>query len=510
VVSVHPGDRAVDFDQLVERRAGATAGFVEPVPSPPLRRILVAVDAVALAVGWLAVETVLARRGGGGTTAAVHVVVVTLAGTGVGLSLLSASGLYQRRICQVRSLELARIARVAGLLALLGGLRSAGVATGTTLLAATVGGVTWLLVLGIERGIIREWIAGRRAHGDYRAPVLVVGAGQAAMRTAAFLEAHPVLGFDVRGVAGPDRVPDGTSPWLADLGSTAAAARRAGATGVVVDGGSLTGDQLNGAVHDLSAGGLHVHVTSGLRGVDWRRITVAPMADETVLHIAPARLSRLQQRAKRALDVAVAATLLLLSAPLFAVVAAGVWLGDRGPILFRQDRVGRDGAIFTLAKFRTMVPHAEERLEELRDGNLRTGPLFKMERDPRVTRLGRFLRASSLDELPQLVHVLTGSMSMVGPRPALPDEVAQFDDELSARTRVKPGVTGLWQVEARDQPSFELYRRYDLLYVENWSVSLDVAIIARTFTSTLVRGLRALGSAPGPAHERAGPSRREG
>jgi lipopolysaccharide/colanic/teichoic acid biosynthesis glycosyltransferase len=162
-------------------------------------------------------------------------------------------------------------------------------------------------------------------------------------------------------------------------------------------------------------------------------------------------------------------------------------------VFFAQERVGRDGGTFTLYKLRTMVVDAESRRAELEADNERGGPLFKLSDDPRVTRFGRLLRATSIDEIPQLFNVLQGAMSLVGPRPALPSEVEEFDDDLRRRTRVKPGVTGLWQVEARDSENFDLYRRYDLLYVDNWSVTLDLAILARTVAAVGLRGLGAVG-----------------
>ena len=140
-------------------------------------------------------------------------------------------------------------------------------------------------------------------------------------------------------------------------------------------------------------------------------------------------------------------------------------------------------------KLRTMVSQADQQLAELAAQNERTdGPLFKLDQDPRVTRVGRLLRATSIDELPQLWCVLVGTMSLVGPRPPLADEVAHFDSELRTRFNVTPGITGLWQVEARDNPSFHVYRRYDLFYVENWSVRLDFAILIRTFEAVVTRG----------------------
>ena len=172
-------------------------------------------------------------------------------------------------------------------------------------------------------------------------------------------------------------------------------------------------------------------------------------------------------------------------------------------MLFRQRRVGRDGVEFEMLKFRSMCVDAEARLAALKlVGNDRTGPLFKLDGiDPRVTRIGRFLRASSLDELPQLLNVLRGDMSLVGPRPALAAEVAEFPADLNARHRVRPGITGLWQVEARDNPSFEAYRRLDLFYVENWSLVLDLVILLGTVEQVLARpflGRRPVEAQPGP------------
>ena len=144
---------------------------------------------------------------------------------------------------------------------------------------------------------------------------------------------------------------------------------------------------------------------------------------------------------------------------------------------------------FGMLKFRTMVVDAEAQLAKLAAMNERTGPLFNMENDPRVTRIGRILRASSLDELPQLFNVLRGEMSLVGPRPALPKEVAEFPEALRAREQVMPGITGLWQVEARDNPSFDAYRRLDLFYVENWSITLDLLIILGTVEQLIAKVL---------------------
>jgi lipopolysaccharide/colanic/teichoic acid biosynthesis glycosyltransferase len=175
-----------------------------------------------------------------------------------------------------------------------------------------------------------------------------------------------------------------------------------------------------------------------------------------------------------------------------AVAAILIKARDRGPVFFRQTRIGRDGEPFTVLKLRTMCADAEARLEEVKALNERSGPLFKMEHDPRVTPVGRILRATSIDELPQLFNVLSGRMSLVGPRPALPDEVATFDAELLGRLQVRPGITGLWQVEARDNPSFDSYRRLDLFYVENWSLLLDIVVLIDTVPAVIERAVTVL------------------
>jgi lipopolysaccharide/colanic/teichoic acid biosynthesis glycosyltransferase len=156
-------------------------------------------------------------------------------------------------------------------------------------------------------------------------------------------------------------------------------------------------------------------------------------------------------------------------------------------VLFRQERVGRNGVNFTVFKLRTMVADAEDRLAELSEFNEAAGPMFKMKNDPRVTTVGRFLRATSIDELPQLFNVINGDMSLVGPRPALPSEAAQWDESLRERLRVRPGITGMWQVSGRFTASIETYARLDLYYVDNWSLVTDVAIILKTIPAVLRR-----------------------
>lgn len=190
-------------------------------------------------------------------------------------------------------------------------------------------------------------------------------------------------------------------------------------------------------------------------------------------------------RAKRTWDSIGSAFLLLLAAPIMGLVALAIKLEDGGPVLFRQARVGLKGEEFACLKFRSMCTDAEARLAALMAQNEGAGPLFKMTHDPRITRVGRFIRRFSLDELPQLWNALRGDMSLVGPRPALPTEVAQYDSGTRRRLDVRPGLTGLWQVSGRSNLSWDETVRLDLYYVDNWSVVQDLMILAKTAKAVL-------------------------
>lgn len=193
---------------------------------------------------------------------------------------------------------------------------------------------------------------------------------------------------------------------------------------------------------------------------------------------------------KRMIDIIGSLVGLVLLSPLLLATAVAIRVSDGAPILFRQTRVGLHGRPFVIFKFRTMVVDAEERLEEVRHLNERHGAAFKATDDPRMTRIGRWLRVSSIDELPQLWNVLTGSMSLVGPRPPLPDEVDEYDVWHRRRLSMKPGITGLWQVEARHEPDFDQWVEHDLVYIDGWSIWLDVKILLKTIPALVAHGGR--------------------
>ncbi len=450
-----------------------------PRGSSALRAIVHGSDIAALLVGWLLVVFTLQFLGHpmADETVRVGAFAVTI----VGLIALRATGTHDRRTARVRSRELAgttkaSLAPAAVILAI-----APQASVRDAIIIFAVASVGWMTTLGISRAMLGEWVRGNRARGHLSAPVLVVGTGRAA-DTASFLRSHPHLGFKVADVI--EVVPDdpGTLSMLLSTRDSL------GATGVVV---SDPGDPvIRPLLPALGNAGLHVHVATGVQGMEMRGAITSQLAGELFLDFAPTRLPQWEAAAIRALDVTIAALVLLVTAPISAAVAAAIKLTDKGPVLYIADRVGLAGNPFPMLKFRSMRHGAPPPVIKLDNG--REGPLTKIDGDPRITLVGKIIRATSIDELPQLVNVLRGDMSIVGPRPALASEVAEFDDELRRRVEVRPGLTGLWQVEGRDLPSFELYRRLDLLYVDNQSLSLYVAVLLRTVTALIGQTLRSL------------------
>jgi exopolysaccharide biosynthesis polyprenyl glycosylphosphotransferase len=237
----------------------------------------------------------------------------------------------------------------------------------------------------------------------------------------------------------------------------------------------------------LEGSDVDLAVAPSLVQVVTRRMTIETVGGVPILHVDQIRLTRGKALLKRSLDLAVAAGVLVITLPVWLVVALAIRMDSRGPVLFRQERVGRDGQPFKMLKFRTMVADAEERLPDVSHLNEAEGHFFKIADDPRVTRVGRTLRRWSIDELPQLLNVLRGEMAMVGPRPPLPNEVAAYDAWHLRRLRVRPGVTGVWQVSGRSDVPFDEAVRLDLFYIENWSLGYDLYLLGRTFGAVLSR-----------------------
>ena len=236
---------------------------------------------------------------------------------------------------------------------------------------------------------------------------------------------------------------------------------------------------------ELEKTGTDLCVAPALLDVAGPRTTIRPVAGLPLLHMDHPEFTGGRRLIKAAFDRTFALTSLLLLSPLFAIVCMIIRCSDGAPALFRQVRVGQDGRPFTLFKFRTMVPDAESQKEQLAALNETDAVLFKIRNDPRVTRFGAWLRRWSVDELPQLINVLLGDMSLAGPRPALPEEAALYGDHVKRRLVVKPGITGLWQVNGRSNLCWDESVRLDLRYVENWSFMLDLQILWKTGSAIL-------------------------
>lgn len=447
-------------------------------------------DIIALTTAWVGSVLMVATRDDLGQK-----LLLAAAFVAVGVALIHHYGLYLSRVATMRTVEHTLIVRICGILFALGAIQHWIGPVETRAAVFVVATALSLPMLILGRTIYRAWLAGARAAGRFTQDVVVVGADPASHELTMNLDEHPELGLRVVGIVG-SRYQAGRNGladlWLGEADDALDLVVRSGATGAIISTNAFDNDMVNSLTQSLLNHGCHVHLNTGLTGVDQRRVRSVHVGYEPLLYVERAQRSGLQQVAKRVLDGVLATVMTIVSAPVVLVAAVLIKLEDGGPVLFRQERVGRHGTTFHVLKLRTMVVDAEAALDELRDHNERNGPLFKLEADPRVTRVGRVLRTLSIDELPQLWNVLKGEMSLVGPRPALPSEAAEFTLRLQDRTRVLPGITGLWQVEARDNPSFRAYERLDLFYVDNWSIGLDVMIIIATVESELSRVLRRL------------------
>lgn len=464
-----------------------------PVPDGPdeaprarvgLLQRLLAIDVIAFQVGWW-LSTSL-------SPIEIDIVISVLVGTAstvAGMLMLASAKLYRSRVATVRQTEIRRLGFVAlgfALVAQLGISLVADASPSAWHLAVT--GCLAFITLTIGRSFFDEWLRAKRSIGCYQRSIVLVGSGVEIEHLLELVNDHPDFGLRVREVV---HTADRSDSDLSRRVLTSL--KRTSSSGVLLTAQGISIDDKRRLISDLAQHGIHVHLSSGLWGVDYRRVRAVPVAHEPLLYIEPADTRRVHRGAKRAIDLIGAVLLLLVFSPVLLITAIAILIEDGRPILFRQRRVGQGGTVFDMLKFRSMVRDAESIVVDLRGDNDRQGPLYKNERtDPRITKVGRVIRALSIDELPQLWNVLWGSMSLVGPRPALPHEVEEFDEDLRTRTRAKPGITGLWQVEARDKPSFSAYKRLDLFYVDNWSSMLDVVILVMTVQSVIGRGFRML------------------
>jgi len=351
------------------------------------------------------------------------------------------------------------------------------------LLVFTLGSV---VLIGL-RALLRRALHQARRVGHLGNDVVIAGTPRTIDEVASVLSRESWLGYRVLGAIVPPTCEaeetGGGTPILGTTDRTLEVLEASNANVIFVAGGALDGaEQMRELVWQLERLDVQVVVAPNVTDVARERVRIRPVGGLPLVHIDPPRHIQAARTAKRLFDLVLGTLILLAVAPVFVAIALTIKLHDGGPVFFRQLRTGRDGQEFGCFKFRTMVVDAEAYLKRLHEEHGYTGVgLFKVKDDPRITAPGRLLRRFSLDELPQLLNVLRGEMSLVGPRPPLPSEVAAYDRFTRRRLHVRPGMTGLWQVSGRSDLSWEEAVRLDLYYVDNWSMLQDLNILRRTF-----------------------------
>ncbi|WP_372493698.1 sugar transferase [Micromonospora alfalfae] len=471
---------------------GRRAGFVARADERSYVRVLVVLDTtiliIALLIGYVA------RFGDDEPTGSEIPYVLVAPGLVLAwLISLKALGCYDDRVIGYGADEYRRVSsaslRLAGAIAIIGYIADVGVSRGFLGISFAVGTVG----LEVARFAARKRLHRARSLGaGWSRKVLVVGDTAHVLELVHTLRREPYAGYQVVGACIPDALLAPVAQRLGDVpvvgsfrGIPEAATAIGADTVAVTASGELTATRLRRLGWQLEGTGIDLVVAPALTDVAGPRIHTRPVAGLPLIHVEAPEFRGVRKLVKGLVDRSVSSLALAVLLPLIAFIALAIKLDSRGPVLFRQVRVGRGGQEFGVFKFRTMVVNADALLAELTARNETDGLMFKMRHDPRVTRVGRLLRKWSLDELPQLVNVLLGQMSLVGPRPPLPSEVARYDGDVARRLLVKPGMTGLWQVSGRSDLSWEDGIRLDLYYVENWSLAADLTILWKTFGAVL-------------------------
>lgn len=446
------------------------------------RALVVGSDAAAL----LLASGLTALSGGPDSQAIACLTVLTLP---MWLLALGAYGLYSRRVVGLVSRELLRLVHAVAFALALQAIAASWLDRAPAVRTLVFHAVVVVAALGGER-IARRLVSKHLwRRGILWRRTAVVGGNADAVALATAMLDGTASGDLLVGVFAPDQ-PTGTRlaagiEVAGDLIDLSVCLRDQAIDVVVIVTSAFSSAQLAWLVRRLGVEGVQVELTSSLPALRSGRLSVNTLGTQPVLCIDPCRPNGVRPAVKRAFDVVVATGVITAGLPLWVAIAVAIKLDSPGPIFFRQVRVGHKGRSFSMLKFRTMVVGADRLLLDLTDQATSDGPLFKIERDPRVTRVGRVLRRYSLDEIPQLWDVIWGRMSLIGPRPALQHEVDQWSLELYDRLRVKPGITGMWQVSGRSDLPFDEYVRLDLYYVDNWSLTLDMGILARTLSAVV-------------------------
>jgi exopolysaccharide biosynthesis polyprenyl glycosylphosphotransferase len=401
------------------------------------------------------------------------------------LVVLFSRGAYSSRVFgagtdEYRSVVMASLG-TAGLVGLFCYLVSLDLSRGFVLLTFVMGTPALLA----WRYVARQLVHRARARGHLVHRVIAVGAPSGVAEIVAILEREKNLGYEVIGACMPEGMfPEENElsvPVVGTVGTTRNACSTLSAdTVLVAQGGFQTSADLRRVAWDLQGSDIELIVVPSLTDVAGPRIHMRPVAGLPLLHLQEPQVDEASGLSKRIFDFLGALSAIVLLAPLMGAVALAIKLEDGGPVFFRQRRVGRDGQGFSCLKFRSMVLDAEKQERLLREADGHEGALWKSKTDPRITRVGTFIRRYSLDELPQFFNVFNGQMSLVGPRPQQAWEVETYSASTKRRLLVRPGMTGLWQVSGRSELSLEDAVRLDLYYVDNWSLTTDLVIMAKT------------------------------
>jgi exopolysaccharide biosynthesis polyprenyl glycosylphosphotransferase len=355
------------------------------------------------------------------------------------------------------------------------------------LLLAEAAAITIALLSG-ARAVRRIVEAQLRKRGVGVARVIIVGAGETGRAVMRAIVARPELGYQVVGFVDddPGKGDLGRFKALGGLDQLGTLVKSERVDEVIIALPSTYHRKIIEVVRACEKFGARARVVPDLFHLSISRVDVDDIGGVPLLGLKEATIPRTGRLVKRALDILLSALALVLAAPLMLLTAIAVRLESPGPAIFKQIRIGQRGRPFYFYKFRSMRQGAEEEQARLLDRNEASGPLFKIKDDPRLTRVGRFLRRASIDELPQFFNVLKGEMSLVGPRPGLPDEVAQYQSWHRQRLEISPGISGLWQISGRSDLTFDEMVMLDIYYIENWSLGLDLTILLRTIPRVIL------------------------
>jgi exopolysaccharide biosynthesis polyprenyl glycosylphosphotransferase len=491
-----PDDSATTSARGTHEASASINGHVlsREVTSPRWERryaaAVVAVDVVSIAISVAAGLTIGYANSFADPRAALTLAVVTCAGTCCALFISRA---WDPRILGQGSEEFNRLIRaVASSLVVLGlvgcALSAPGIRPWVFVVIPAAG-----LLAALGRHLLRRGLHAIRREQRCMHDLLAVGDDQAVAQLIDRTRQDVHRGWVVKGACVSSGTGTGETqeiagvPVVGDLDAVAATVLGGGYRVVAVaPSPGWSGHRLQQLAWDLEGSGVELLVQPGLMEIAGPRLHVTPVDGLPLLRLTEPAFTGIPLLIKGAVDRILALALVIIVAPLLVAIAVAVRL-DGGPVFYRQVRVGRNGQPFRMLKFRSMVVDADRQRAELVPDNDGAGPLFKLKNDPRTTRAGRLLRRYSLDELPQLFNVIGGSMSLVGPRPPLPDEVASYSRAAMRRLKLKPGLTGLWQISGRSDLTWEQAIKLDLRYVENWNLALDVQILCRTM-GAVIRG----------------------